>query len=149
MAVVCTKKTATIYVGTTEELTAEDRLIHMKTFTIPQAETEMVDVTDFDSDGKEEEPGLTDYGEMQITQHLTKDEYDDMQTLQEEGTLVYFMFFIHNKAGEVIVGRKGKGTVKTVNIEGVEVGSAVTIQTTIKVKGATAKFTDEPVAAEA
>lgn len=145
--IVCTKKTATIYVGDSEALTATDRLVHMKTFTVPQSEAEMVDVTDFDSDGKEEAPGLTDYGELQITQHLTADEYDNMQTRQETGDTVYFQYYIHNMAGEVIVGRKGKGFVKNVNIEGVEVGGAITIQTTIRVTGKPNSDKNEPTEA--
>lgn len=133
-----------IYVGEAEELKSTDRLPHVKTFAVPNSEGTEVDVTDFDSTGKEIETGLLDYGELQVTQHLNDNEYEIQQTRVEEATDVYFAYFVKNKAGDIIVGRKGKGIVKTVTIDGAEMDSALTVQTTIKVNGKMTKLVEEP-----
>ena len=135
-----------IYVGESETLTAADKLPHVKTFSVPNSEGSEIDVTDFDSTGKEVEIGLLDYGELQVTQHLNDDEYEVQQTRVEEATDVYFAYYIKNKKGEVIVGRTGKGIVKTVTIDGAEMDSAFTVQTTIKVNGKMTKSEAEPTA---
>ena len=135
-----------IYVGENETLKLSDKLPHVKTFSVPNSEGTEVDVTDFDSTGKETETGLLDYGELQVTQHLNDNEYEVQQTRVEEATDVYFAYYIKNKAGNIIVGRTGKGIVKTVIIDGAEMDSAMTVQTTIKVNGKMTKSTEEPTA---
>ena len=135
-----------IYVGENEALKLSDKLPHVKTFSVPNSEGTEVDVTDFDSTGKEIETGLLDYGELQVTQHLNDNEYEVQQTRVEEATDVYFAYYIKNKAGNIIVGRTGKGIVKTVTIDGAEMDSAMTVQTTIKVNGKMTKSTEEPTA---
>ena len=135
-----------IYVGENETLKLSDKLPHVKTFSVPNSEGTEVDVTDFDSTGKETETGLLDYGELQVTQHLNDNEYEVQQTRVEEATDVYFAYYIKNKAGNIIVGRTGKGIVKTVTIDGAEMDSAMTVQTTIKVNGKMTKSTEEPTA---
>lgn len=135
-----------IYVGENETLKLSDKLPHVKTFSVPNSEGTEVDVTDFDSTGKETETGLLDYGELQVTQHLNDNEYEVQQTRVEEATDVYFAYYIKNKAGNIIVGRTGKGIVKTVTIDGAEMDSAITVQTTIKVNGKMTKSTEEPTA---
>ena len=135
-----------IYVGENETLKLSDKLPHVKTFSVPNSEGTEVDVTDFDSTGKETETGLLDYGELQVTQHLNDNEYEVQQARVEEATDVYFAYYIKNKAGNIIVGRTGKGIVKTVTIDGAEMDSAMTVQTTIKVNGKMTKSTEEPTA---
>lgn len=143
-AVVGRTGSVVIYVGEAEELKQSDRLPHITTFTVPNSEGSEVDVTDFDSTGKEIETGLMDYGELQVTQHLNDNEYEIQETRVEEATPVYFQYFIKNKSGNVIVGRKGHGIVKTVSVDGAEMDSAFTVQTTIKVNGKMEKVTTEP-----
>ena len=138
-----------IYVGENETLKLSDKLPHVKTFSVPNSEGTEVDVTDFDSTGKETETGLLDYGELQVTQHLNDNEYEVQQTRVEEATDVYFAYYIKNKAGNIIVGRTGKGIVKTVTIDGAEMDSAITVQTTIKVNGKLSKIETEPTGSDA
>lgn len=145
-AIVGSKGSVQVYVGTTETLTASDKLAHVTTITFPQTEAEEIDVTDFDSEGKETENGTKDYGNLEITQHLVADEYDNMQDKLDEDTMVYWQAFTLNKAGDVVIGRKGKGYVKTVAPEGLEVDNAFTVQTTIKVYGKTSKVETLPSA---
>ena len=144
-AIVGRQGTASAYVGNSEVLTAADKLNNVTSFSLPQSEAEEIDVTDFDSVGKEVENGDVDYGELSITQHLnTSDQFDDMQDRIDSGGTVYFQLFIKNKEGNIVIGRKGKGIVKSVQVDGVERGSALTVQTTIKVSGACTKVTNEP-----
>lgn len=144
-AIVGIKGSVSAYVGTAEALTAEDRMTNVTTVTFPTSEAEEIDVTDFDSEGKETENGDVDYGTVEITQHLnTGDQYDDMQDLVDSGEKITFMIFVKNKAGEIVIGRKGKGTVKSVSPEGLERNSAFTVKTTIKVSGKTEKVEAEP-----
>lgn len=143
-AIVGRKGSVVAYVGENETLTSADKLPHVTGFTPPSSEAEEIDVTDFDSDGKEFETGEIDYGTLEITQYLNTDEYETMQDRVDEGKNVYFMFFVKNKAGEIAVGRQGKGVVKTVTLEGTERGSAITVKTSIKVSGAVTKVIEEP-----
>ena len=133
------------YIGETEAIKAADKLAHVTTLSLPSTEVEEIDVTDFDSVGKEVEAGDADYGELQVTQHLnTGNEYDSMYDRISAGTVVYFQCFIKNKEGAVVIGRKGKGVIKACTIEGAERGSAMKVQTTIKVSGELSKVTTEP-----
>lgn len=133
-----------VYIGESETLTQADRLPHLKTFSVPNSEGTEVDTTDFDSTGKENEVGTIDYGQLQTTQHLNDNEYEIQQERVEEAKDVYFAYFIKNKAGNICVGRKGKGVVKTVSIDGAEMDNAMTVQTTVKVNGKMTKITEEP-----
>lgn len=133
------------YISENEAIKAADKLAHVTTFSLPSIEVEEIDVTDFDSVGKEVESGDADYGELQVTQNLnTGDEYDSMYDRISAGTVVYFQCFIKNKEGTVVIGRKGKGVVKSCIIEGTQRGSTMTVQTTIKVSGELSKVTTEP-----
>ena len=133
------------YISENEAIKASDKLAHVTTFSLPSIEVEEIDVTDFDSVGKEVEAGDADFGELQVTQHLnTGTEYDSMYDKISAGTVGYFQCFIKNKEGTIGIGRKGKGVVKSCTIEGTERGSAMTVQTTIKVSGELAKATSEP-----
>ena len=130
------------YIGENEAIKASDKLAHVTTLSLPSTEVEEIDVTDFDSAGKEVEAGEADYGELQVTQHLnTGNEYDSMYDRISAGTGVYFQCFIKNKEGTVVIGRKGKGVVKSCTIEGVEVDGAMTVQTTFKITGKTSEAT--------
>lgn len=145
-AVVGLKDLVQVYVGDSENITLADKLVHVKTITFPQSEAEEIDVTDFDSDGKETVQGLIDYGNLEFTQHLTEDEYNDMQDRQDANKVVYFQAFALNTTGAVLIGRKGKGFLKTVAPEGLEMNSAFTVKSTIRVVGATSKVEELPVA---
>lgn len=145
-AIVTRKGTAVAYVGTTEQLSASNKLAHVYSFDLPSAEADEVDVTDFDSEGKEFEMGMVDYGEVTITQNFASgDIYTTVQDWADNGTTVYFQLFLKDKTGAVVLGRKGTGVVKGITVEGVEAGgNKVTVQTTIRVSGKPVSVTVEP-----
>lgn len=142
-AIVGRKGSAQVFVhdGVDQTLAVADKVGKLTTFTVPTAEPTEIDVTDFDSEGKEYEYGTIDYGELQVTQHLTENEYNDMQERIDNDTEVTVGFFILNKAGTQVVGRKGNARVKSCTIEGVEVDGAMTVQTTFKITGKTSEAT--------
>ncbi len=141
-AIVGRKGSAQVFVHSgTGDIALADKVGKLTTFTVPTAEPTEIDVTDFDSDGKEFEYGTIDYGELQVTQHLTSDEYNKMQGYIDNDTAVKVGFFILNKAGEQVVGRKGDAKVKSCTIEGVEIDGAMTVNTTFKITGATTTAT--------
>lgn len=141
-AIVGRKGSAQVFVHSGNgDIALADKIGKLTTFTVPTAEPTEIDVTDFDSDGKEFEYGTIDYGELQVTQHLTSDEYNTMQGYIDNDTAVKVGFFILNKAGEQVVGRKGDAKVKSCTIEGVEIDGAMTVNTTFKITGATTAAT--------
>lgn len=143
-AIVGRQGTAQVFItdGADATLALADKLTHLTTFTPPTAEPTEIDVTDFDSTGKEYEYGTVDYGELQATQHLTDDEYNDMMTRVTSQTACTMAYFIVKKDGSTLaVGRKGNCYVKSCTLEGVEVDGAITVQTTFKITGATSTAT--------
>lgn len=145
--IVGSKDSVSAFVGDAEEIRLADRLKNVKSVTFPNAEADEVDVTDFDSTGKETENGDVDYGTLEITQNLVgADQYDKMQERVKSGSTVYFQSFVKNKEGEVVIGLKGKAKVKSVTPEGLERGSVFTLKTVLKISGSTEKVVAEPVA---
>lgn len=141
-AIVGRKGSAQVFVHSGNgDIALADKIGKLTTFGVPTAEPTEIDVTDFDSDGKEYEYGTIDYGELTVTQHLTSDEYSTMQGYIDNDTAVKVAFFILNKAGEQVVGRKGDAKVKSCTIEGVEIDGAMTVNTTFKITGATTAAT--------
>lgn len=148
MASIVTRKgTATAYVGSSSTITLADKLTNVYSFDIPSASADEIDVTDFDSDGKEFEMGLVDYGEVTITQNFANgDIYETVQDWADDGTTVYFELFLKDKNGTIVLGRKGSGVIKGVTVEGIEAGgSKITVQTTIRVSGKPTNVAAEPV----
>lgn len=141
-AIVGRKGSAQVFVHSgSGDITLADKIGKLTTFGVPTAEPTEIDVTDFDSDGKEYEYGTIDYGELTVTQHLTNDEYNTMQGYIDNDTTVKVAFFIVNAAGSQVVGRQGSAKVKSCTIEGVEVDGAFTVNTTFKITGATTAAT--------
>lgn len=141
-AIVGRKGSAQVFVHSGNgDIALADKIGKLTTFTVPTAEPTEIDVTDFDSDGKEYEYGTIDYGELQVTQHLTDAEYSTMQGYIDNDTDVKVGFFILKKDGTQAVGRKGNAKVKSCTIEGVEVDGAFTVNTTFKITGATSAAT--------
>ena len=141
-AIVGRKGSAQVFVHSgSGDIALADKIGKLTTFGVPTAEPTEIDVTDFDSDGKEYEYGTIDYGELTVTQHLTADEYNTMQGYIDNDTAVKVAFFILNKAGTQVVGRQGDAKVKSCTIEGVEIDGAMTVNTTFKITGATTAAT--------
>lgn len=140
------KDTAQLYVGITETLTTDNKIGHLTTFQFPQIEKTEIDVTDFDSDGKEVEYGTADYGTLEVSQRLTSEEYNTMQEWCDNDTELYMQAYIIAVDGSVAVGRKFKGLVQAVALEGVEIDSSVIVNTTIKINGKSSKVEALPSA---
>ena len=141
-AIVGRKGSAQVFVHSgSGDIALADKIGKLTTFSVPTAEPTEIDVTDFDSDGKEYEYGTIDYGELTVTQHLTADEYNTMQGYIDNDTAVKVAFFILNKSDTQVVGRQGNAKVKSCTIEGVEVDGAMTVNTTFKITGATSAAT--------
>lgn len=141
-AIVGRKGSAQVFVHSgSGDIALADKIGKLTTFSVPTAEPTEIDVTDFDSDGKEYEYGTIDYGELTVTQHLTSDEYNTMQGYIDNDTAVKVAFFILNKSDTQVVGRQGDAKVKSCTIEGVEIDGAMTVNTTFKITGATSAAT--------
>ena len=141
-AIVGRKGSAQVFVHSgSGDIALADKIGKLTTFSVPTAEPTEIDVTDFDSDGKEYEYGTIDYGELTVTQHLTSDEYNTMQGYIDNDTAVKVAFFILNKSDTQVVGRQGDAKVKSCTIEGVEIDGAMTVNTTFKITGATTAAT--------
>lgn len=144
-AIVGRKDSAVAYVGTTETLKLADKVSNVTNFEFPKPEKTNIDVTDFDSDGAEEEYGTTDFGEVSIEQHLvSKEKNAKFQQLCDAETDVYFNLFLKNKEGEVIVGRKGKGKVKSIEYTNIQINNAFVVKITLKVNGKVTDVEAEP-----
>jgi hypothetical protein len=147
MAAIVTRKGSCVaYVGAASPLKKIDKLTNVYSFTTPQSQAGEIDVTDFDSEAKEFETGMIDNGEVTIVQNLVSStQYSKMQTFCDSGTTIHFALFVKDKTGAVVVGRKGTGVVKSVNIEGAEAGdNKMTFTSTIRVSGAVTNITAEP-----
>ena len=141
-AIVGRKGSAQVFVHSgSGDIALADKIGKLTTFSVPTAEPTEIDVTDFDSDGKEYEYGTIDYGELTVTQHLTSDEYNTMQGYIDNDTAVKVAFFILNKSDTQVVGRQGDAKVTSCTIEGVEIDGAMTVNTTFKITGATSAAT--------
>ncbi|MEE3417908.1 MAG: hypothetical protein VZQ62_01045 [Methanosphaera sp.] len=143
-AIVGRKGSAQMYMhdGENQTLTIADRLANLVTFEAPNPETTDIDVTDFDSDGKEFEPGTIEYGESTFEQHLTDSEYEDMMTRVQSQDKVTTAYFIVKKDGTTLaVGRKGNAYVKACQLNNIEIDGAFSVTTTLKWTGATSTTT--------
>lgn len=144
-AIVGRKDSAVAYVGIAETLKLADKVSNVTSFEFPKPEKTNIDVTDFDSDGAEEEYGTTDFGEVSIEQHLvSKDKNAKFQKLCDDETDVYFNLFLKDKSGAVIVGRKGKGKVKSIEYTNIQINNAFVVKITLKVNGKVTDVEAEP-----
>lgn len=143
-AIVGRKGSAQMFIhdGENQTLALADKLAHLVTFEAPNPEADDIDTTDFDSDGKEYEPGMIDYNESTFEQHLVSTEYEDMMTRVQSQDKVTAGYFIVKKDGTTLaVGRKGNAYVKACQLNNIEVDGVFSVTTTLKWTGATSTTT--------
>ena len=123
------------------EPAAADRFPHGKSISYPEASSDDIDTTDWDSTAKEYESGMSDFGECQLTQNITSDELEtslDAVSTKETKALT---IVIKNKAGTVISKRQGFCVPKGTTVNNTEVDGVLEVQTTVKMSGSLEKLT--------
>lgn len=118
-----------------------DLLGHCKSMQFPEPSSDDIDVTDWDSQAKEFEQGMIDFGEANSVRNLTSDEYESAMDLAQAGTSKILTVTVKNKAGTEIIKRQGLCTVKAPSIANTEVDGVLEVTTTYKMSGTFAKFT--------
>lgn len=118
-----------------------DLLGHCKSMQFPEPSSDDIDVTDWDSEAKEFENGMTDYGEANSVRNLNSDEYESAMDLMQAGNQMVLTVVMKNKAGTAVVQRQGLCTVKAPTIANTEVDGVLEVTTTYKMSGDFAKFT--------
>lgn len=118
-----------------------DLLGHCKSMQFPEPSSDDIDVTDWDSNAKEFEQGMIDFGEANSVRNLTDDEYESAMDLAQAGTSKILTVTVKNKAGTEIIKRQGLCTVKAPSIANTEVDGVLEVTTTYKMSGTFAKFT--------
>lgn len=127
-------------IGTVAVATS-DLLGHCKSMQFPEPSSDDIDVTDWDSNAKEFEQGMIDFGEANSVRNLTNDEYESAMDLAQAGTSKVLTVTVKNKAGTEIIKRQGLCTVKAPSIANTEVDGVLEVTTTYKMSGTFAKFT--------
>ena len=136
----------TAYISELEEITYADKVKNILSATLPEREVGEVDVTDFDSTGKEFEGDTPDYGTLEIKYLLKNTEqYEKYDDWADEEKTVNFMVFTHTRDNRVVIGKKGKGFAKANKVENLERDSRIEVTLSIRVSGATERTKDEPV----
>lgn len=118
-----------------------DLLGHCKSMQFPEPSSDDIDVTDWDSNAKEFEQGMIDFGEANSVRNLTNDEYESAMDLAQAGTSKILTVTVKNKAGTEIIKRQGLCTVKAPSVANTEVDGVLEVTTTYKMSGTFAKFT--------
>ena len=118
-----------------------DLLGHCKSMQFPEPSSDDIDVTDWDSQAKEFEQGMIDFGEANSVRNLTNDEYESAMDLAQAGTSKILTVTVKNKAGTEIIKRQGLCTVKAPSVANTEVDGVLEVTTTYKMSGTFAKFT--------
>ena len=146
-----TKRTISLYltavpsgtytIGAVDVTSATDLLGHCKSMQFPEPSQDDIDVTDWDSEAKEFESGMTDYGEANSVRNLNSDEYESAMDIAQAGASKILTVIIKDKAGTQIVKRQGLCTVKAPSIANTEVDGVLEVTTTYKMSGDFAKFT--------
>jgi hypothetical protein len=130
------KDNVRLYIGETETLTAENKISNINSIGDIGGEAEEIDTTTIDSIAKEFENGFEDNGSLEVTQNITDDEYAKMDTWKKAGTMLHWGLSTHNKAGEQILGLRGKGVVKSAKLTGISVGGLLQCVASIRLSGA-------------
>lgn len=128
-------------IGAVDVTAATDLLGHCKSMQFPEPSSDDIDVTDWDSQAKEFEQGMIDFGESNSVRNLTNDEYESAMDLAQAGTSKILTVTVKNKAGTEIIKRQGLCTVKAPSIANTEVDGVLEVTTTYKMSGTFAKFT--------
>jgi hypothetical protein len=137
------KDNVRLYIGESETLTAENKLGNISSIGDIGGEAEEIDVTTIDSMAKEFENGFEDNGSLEITQNITDDEYEKMDTWKKSGVKLYWGISTFNKAKEQILGLKGEGIVKSFRLAGISVGGLLQAVASIRLSGEiTTEFVD-------
>lgn len=123
------------------DVAAADLLGHCKSMQFPEPSSDDIDVTDWDSEAKEFENGMIDFGEANSVRNLTSDEYESAMDLAQAGTSKILTVTVKNKAGTQIIKRQGLVTVKAPSVANTEVDGVLEVTTTYKMSGTFAKFT--------
>jgi hypothetical protein len=123
------------------DVAASDLLGHCKSMQFPEPSSDDIDVTDWDSEAKEFEQGMIDFGEANSVRNLTNDEYESAMDLAQAGTSKILTVTVKNKAGTQIIKRQGLVTVKAPSVANTEVDGVLEVTTTYKMSGTFAKFT--------
>ena len=128
-------------IGAVDVTSSTDLLGHCKSMQFPEPSSDDIDVTDWDSEAKEYENGMIDFGEASSVRNLTDDEYESAMDLAQAGTNKILTVIVKNKAGEQIIKRQGLCTVKAPSVSGTEIDGVMEVNTTYKMSGTFAKFT--------
>lgn len=128
-------------IGQVAVTAATDLLGHCKSMQFPEPSSDDIDVTDWDSEAKEYENGMIDFGEANSVRNLTSDEYESAMDLAQVGTKKILTVTVKNKAGTEIIKRQGECTVKAPSVANTEVDGVLEVTTTYKMSGTFAKFT--------
>ena len=128
-------------IGAVDVTAANDLLGHCKSMQFPEPSSDDIDVTDWDSEAKEFEQGMIDFGEANSVRNLTNDEYESAMDLAQAGTSKILTVTVKNKAGTEIIKRQGLVTVKAPSVANTEVDGVLEVTTTYKMSGTFAKFT--------
>ena len=128
-------------IGQVDVTSSTDLLGHCKSMQFPEPSSDDIDVTDWDSNAKEFEQGMIDFGEANSVRNLTDDEYESAMDLAQAGTSKILTVTVKNKAGTEIIKRQGLCTVKAPSIANTEVDGVLEVTTTYKMSGTFAKFT--------
>lgn len=127
-------------IGAVDVTGSTDLLGHCKSMQFPEPSSDDIDVTDWDSEAKEFENGMIDFGEANSVRNLTNDEYESAMDLAQAGTSKILTVTVKNKAGTEIIKRQGLVTVKAPSVANTEVDGVLEVTTTYKMSGTFAKF---------
>ena len=137
------KDNVRLYIGEAAVLTAQNKIGNISSIGDIGGEAEEIDTTTIDSMAKEFENGFEDNGSLEVTQNITDDEYAKMDAWKKAGKVLYWGLSTHNKKGELILGLKGQGVVKSVKLTGISVGGLLQCVASIRLSGEiTTDFTD-------
>lgn len=140
------KDNVKLYLGTSESLTASNKIGNISQIGDIGGEAEEIDTTCIDSLAKEYETGFEDNGTLEVTQNITDDEYAVMDGYKKSGVTLHWGLSVSNRTGEQILGLKGKGVVKSVKLTGISVGGLLQAVTSIRLSGEIATDFTAPVA---
>lgn len=133
--------TGTYTIGSVGVTAATDLLGHCKSMQFPEPSQEDIDVTDWDSEAKEYEQGMIDFGEANSVRNLNTDEYESAMDLAQANTSKILTVIVKNKAGTEIIKRQGLCMIKAPSVANTEVDGVLEVTTTYKMSGEFAKFT--------
>ena len=126
-------------------LTLSDKVANATSISEFGADSEEIDVTTLESQGKESEGGYDDFGSITVEQNITSDEYTKMNAWRAAKTTLKFGVVAKNKDGEAVFGAGGKCWVKTCKFGGATVGGLLKVTSELKITGHLEAFT-EPTA---